>query len=62
MPLVNKLFDIPINDAPFELHVFWPSGTERRIQLTFSESVSLSLKTRLLGLLNMPQETSNVPA
>ena len=39
-------------------HVFWPYDTERRIKLTFSESVSLSLKTRLMTLLNMPQETS----
>ena len=60
------LYYIPINDTPIELHVFWPSDTERRIKLTFSESVSVSLKTRLMKLLmitllNMPQETSNVP-
>ena len=50
-----------------ELHVFWPSDKERFIKLTFSGSVSLSFKTRLMALLmmtllNMPQETSNVPA
>ena len=38
----------PINDTPFELHVFWSPDTERRIKLTFSEFVSLSLKTRLM--------------
>ena len=38
----------PINDTPFELHVFWTPDTERRIKLTFSEFVSLSLKTRLM--------------
>ena len=59
------LLYIPINDTPFELHVFWPSDTEYRIKLTFSESVSLSHKTRLMTLLmrtllNMPQTTSNL--
>ena len=54
---------MPIN----ELHVFLPSDTESRIKLTLSESVSLSLKTRLMMFLmmtslNMRQETSNVPA
>ena len=28
----------------FKVHVFLPSGTERHIKLTFSESVSLSFK------------------
>ena len=38
----------PINDTMFELSVFWPSDTDSRInELRFSESVSLSLKTRL---------------
>ena len=32
-------------------HVFWPFDTERRIKLTFVESVSPSLKTRLMTLL-----------
>ena len=53
---------IPVYDTPFQLHIFWPSGTERRSKLTFSESISLSLKTRLMTLLNMTQETSNFPA
>ena len=42
-----------------------PLSIERLIKLTFSESLLLSLKTRLLTLLmmtllNVPQETSNV--
>ena len=43
---------IPINDPPFKkgLHVFEPSDKESRIKLTFSESVSLLLKTRLMTL------------
>ena len=41
-------FYIPINDTTFELSVFWPSDTESRVkELRFSESVSLSFKTRL---------------
>ena len=57
----------PINDTPFELHIFQPSDAEHIIKLTFSESISLSLETRLMmllmmTLLNMPQEMSNVPA
>ena len=39
---------IPINDTTFELSVFWPSDTESHInELRFSESISLSFKTRL---------------
>ena len=39
---------IPINDTSFELSVFWLSDTESRINaLRFSDSVSLSFKTRL---------------
>ena len=39
---------IPITDTTLELSVFWPSDTERRInELRFSESISLSFKTRL---------------
>ena len=39
---------IPMNDTTLELSVFWPSDTESRInELRFSESISLSLKTRL---------------
>ena len=34
-----------------ELFVFWPSDTESRInELRFSESISLSFKTRLMRL------------
>ena len=53
----QKFYYIPISDTPFELHAFWPFDRESRIKLTFSESVSLSLKTRLMTLLNLPQET-----
>ena len=45
------LYYILTNDTPIELHIFWQSDTECRIRLTFSESVSLSLKTRLMTLL-----------
>ena len=39
---------IPINDTALELPVFWPSVTENRTnELRFSDSVSLSFKTRL---------------
>ena len=42
---------ILINDTTFELSVFWPSDTESRInELRFSESVSLSFKTRLTSV------------
>ena len=98
-PVIAKSLNyIPINETPFELHVFWPSDTGCRSKLTFSESVSpqeleaimsqyaisskwllkifiqifkeylraklqapvvsLSLKTRLMTLLNMPEKTS----
>ena len=56
----NQNYYMLINDTPFELHVFWPSDIQRRIKLTFSDYVSLSLNTRLMPLLNMPLETSNV--
>ena len=49
----NSVYHKPIYDTPFELHLFWSSDTERRIKLMFSESVSLSFKTRLLTLLMM---------
>ena len=43
-----ELYYIPINDTSFELSVFWSSDTESRInELRFSESISLSFKTRL---------------
>ena len=42
---------IPINDTTLELSVFWPSDTESRInELRFSESISLSVKTRLTSV------------
>ena len=39
----NKIYYIPIDDTTFELSVLWPSATES----CFSDSVSLSFKTRL---------------
>ena len=45
---VNITYNIPLNDTYFELSVFWLSNTENRInELRFSDSVSLSFKTRL---------------
>ena len=42
---------IPITDTTLELSVFWPSDTENRInELRFSESISLSFKTRLASV------------
>ena len=47
----NSYYYIPINDTTFELSAFWPSDTERQInELRFSESVSLSFKTRLTSV------------
>ena len=44
----NCFYYIPINDTTFKLSVFLPSDTESRInELRFSDSVSLSFKTRL---------------
>ena len=53
---------VPIKDTSSELRLFGPADVECRIKLMFSESISLSLKTRLMMLLmitilNMPQET-----
>ena len=59
--LKSNFHYIPINVTPFELTVFWPSDIEHSIKLTFTESVSLSLKMRLMMLLNISQEMSNVP-
>ena len=43
-----SLYYITINDTAFELSVFWPSDTESWVnKLRFSDSVSLSFKTRL---------------
>ena len=56
---------IAIRDTPFELHVFWPSDAKSHIKLMLSESISMSLKTgpglNTMMILNMPQETSNIP-
>ena len=42
---------VPINDTSFELSVLWLSDTEIRInKLRFSDSVSLSFKTRLTSV------------
>ena len=47
---INNYY-IPLNDTTFELSVFCPSDTESRInELRFSESVSLSFKTRLTSV------------
>ena len=46
------LYYIPINDTTFDLSVIWLSDTESRInELRFSESVSLSFKTRLTSVI-----------
>ena len=46
---VTDLYYIPINDTSFELSAFWPSDTESWInELMFSDSISLSFKTRLV--------------
>ena len=44
----NKtIYYIHISETTLELSVFWPSDTESRInKLRFSESISLSFKTR----------------
>ena len=40
-----------VNDTSFRLSVFWLSDTENRInKLRFSDSVSLSFKTRLMSV------------
>ena len=47
----NYFYYIPINDTTFKLSVFWPSDTESQInKLRFSDSVSLSFKTRLTSV------------
>ena len=48
MSLALGFYYIPIKDTSFELCVFWLSDTESPInELRFSDSVSLSFKTRL---------------
>ena len=45
------VYYIPITDTTLELSVFWSSDTESRInELRFSESMSLSFKTRLTSV------------
>ena len=47
----TSFYYIPITDTTLELSVFWPSDTESRInELRFSESISLSFKTRLASV------------
>ena len=48
----NNTFNyMPITGTTLELPVFWPSDTESRInELRFSESISLSFKTRLTSV------------
>ena len=49
--LIIIIYYIPITDTTLELSVFWPSDTESRInELRFSESISLSFKTRLTSV------------
>ena len=46
-----SVYYIPVNDTTLELSVFWSSDTESRInELRFSESISLSFKTRLTSV------------
>ena len=50
-PFDTTSYYIPINDTYFELSFFWPFDTERRInELRFSDSISLSFKTRLTSV------------
>ena len=47
----QNIYYIPINDTSLKTSVFWPSDTESRInELRFSDSVSLSFKTRLMSV------------
>ena len=60
MPIAHRIYtkiyakgtnNIPINDASFELSVFWSSDTESRInEQRFSDFTSLSFKTRLTSV------------
>ena len=48
MKQILNIYYKSITDTTLELSVFWPSDTESRInELRFSESISLSFKTRL---------------
>ena len=47
----KSFYYIPITVTTLELSVFWPSDTESRInEPRFSESISLSYKTRLTSV------------
>ena len=47
----QTVYYIPITDTTLELSIFWPSDTESQInELRFSESISLSFKTRLTSV------------
>ena len=49
--IIFIIYYIPINDTTLELSVFWTTDTENRInELRFSESISLSFKTRLTSV------------
>ena len=49
--LRKTIINMTITDTTLELSVFWPSDTESRInELRFSESISLSFKTRLTSV------------
>ena len=48
---IIAVYYIPITDMTLELSVFWPSDPESQInELRFSESISLSFKTRLTSV------------
>ena len=47
-----RYYYIPITDTTLELSVFWLSDLESQInELRFSESISLSFKTRLTSVI-----------
>ena len=49
---IIMLYYMPITDTTLELSVFWPLDTESRInKLKFSESTSLSFKTKLMSFI-----------
>ena len=50
--IVQYYIPMKFNDKTFELSIFWPSDTESRTnELEFSESLSLSFKTRLTSVI-----------
>ena len=46
-----NVYNIPINDTPFELHVFWQSDTRHRIKLGPVVQSIVSLTSSLRGQL-----------